>query len=88
MGLLNIFSRKSDEDRLEVQAEKLVEVQSLLAGASKEISMMRRILVEKIDGIESCNVCVHFKLPDVCEIVKDLVVKPSGWCPHFRRKLA
>ncbi len=50
MGLLNIFSRKSDEDKLEAQRAKLAEAHETLKIASVEVEEIKNLLVRKANG--------------------------------------
>lgn len=37
------------------------------------------------DSTEQCSKCVHFHMPDKCDVVIGHVV-PGGWCDEFKRK--
>lgn len=89
MTFMEVFfgKRAPALERLEGQAKEMDILHKTLAEVSTEISMVRRTLVEKSGGIESCNVCEHFTPPFICSEAPAPVTS-AGWCPSFKRKLS
>lgn len=89
MSFFNFFKASAThQEKLDIQAQILADLHKKILGAAEELSMMRRVIVTKAGLVESCEACGHFTPPNSCEVDPSAPVKPSGWCPSFKRKVS